>query len=56
VTSALLGDQDAACALTRAKDCPVPGHPCLDGLPHARVLEALDRLTAASRPLQEVPA
>ena len=30
VPSVLLGDQDAACALTRAKACPVAGHPCLD--------------------------
>ncbi|CAM5681072.1 ADP-heptose:LPS heptosyltransferase OS=Streptomyces griseomycini OX=66895 GN=FHS37_002859 PE=4 SV=1 [Streptomyces griseomycini] len=25
----LLGDQDAPCADSRARDCPVPGHPCL---------------------------
>ncbi|WP_299036641.1 glycosyltransferase family 9 protein [uncultured Pseudokineococcus sp.] len=25
----LLGDQDAPCALSRARECPVPGHPCL---------------------------
>ncbi|MEJ5915808.1 glycosyltransferase family 9 protein [Pseudokineococcus sp. 1T1Z-3] len=29
VPVALLGDQDAACALSRARECPVPGHPCL---------------------------
>ena len=28
----LLGDQDAPCRLTRARHCPVPGHPCLDGI------------------------
>jgi ADP-heptose:LPS heptosyltransferase len=40
----LLGDQGAACAGSRARVCPVPGHPCLDGVPVAEVVAAVDRL------------
>jgi ADP-heptose:LPS heptosyltransferase len=40
----LLGDQDAACAGSRARVCPVPGHPCLDGVPVAEVVAAVERL------------
>lgn len=29
VPHVLLGDQDAACRGSRARECPVPGHPCL---------------------------
>ena len=29
VPTTLLGDQYAACADTRARECPVPGHPCM---------------------------
>ncbi|MEJ5944605.1 glycosyltransferase family 9 protein [Pseudokineococcus basanitobsidens] len=29
VPTVLLGDQDAPCALSRARECPVLGHPCL---------------------------
>ena len=44
VPLALLGDQEAACAGSRARVCPVPGHPCLDGVPVARVVAAVERL------------
>jgi ADP-heptose:LPS heptosyltransferase len=40
----LLGDQDAACAGSRARVCPVAGHPCLDGVPVAEVVAAVERL------------
>jgi ADP-heptose:LPS heptosyltransferase len=40
----LLGDQQAACRGSRARSCPVPGHPCLDSISGAEVLAALDRL------------
>jgi ADP-heptose:LPS heptosyltransferase len=57
VPHVLLGDQSAACALTRAKTCPVPGHPCLDGVPVARAVEAVGTLAGPRpRPRQEVPA
>jgi ADP-heptose:LPS heptosyltransferase len=44
VAQVLLGDQRAACAGTRARVCPVPGHPCLDGVTVAEVVAAVDRL------------
>ncbi|MEV6651460.1 glycosyltransferase family 9 protein [Streptomyces sp. NPDC051219] len=49
VPHVLLGDQDAPCAGSRARRCPVPGHPCLDGVGNADVIAAvaaLDRGTA----------
>ncbi|MFZ6992012.1 glycosyltransferase family 9 protein [Curtobacterium sp. RRHDQ66] len=43
----LLGDQTAACRLSRARECPVPGHPCLSSVTVSDVLAAHDRLLAA---------
>ncbi|WP_152683231.1 glycosyltransferase family 9 protein [Kocuria sp. SM24M-10] len=40
----LLGDQTAACRGSRARDCPVPGHPCLSEVPPAAVLAAVEDL------------
>jgi ADP-heptose:LPS heptosyltransferase len=40
-TVLILGDQNAACRLTRARRCPVPGHPCLDGIAVADVVAAV---------------
>jgi ADP-heptose:LPS heptosyltransferase len=40
----LLGDQNAACRLTRARICPVPGHPCLDSVSPEEVMQAVERL------------
>jgi ADP-heptose:LPS heptosyltransferase len=37
----LLGDQDAPCRGTRARQCPVPGHPCLDGITDQDLLTAV---------------
>jgi ADP-heptose:LPS heptosyltransferase len=54
VPHVLLGDQNAACRDSRARDCPVPGHPCLATVTPAAVLAALDELTI--RAAQEVPA
>ena len=57
VPHVLLGDQSAACALSRAKHGPVDGHPCLDDVPVARALAALDSLAGpVPRPRLEVPA
>jgi ADP-heptose:LPS heptosyltransferase len=47
VPHVLLGDQRAACAGSRARTCPVPGHPCLDGVPVAEVVAAVERLAPA---------
>jgi ADP-heptose:LPS heptosyltransferase len=46
VPHVLLGDQDAACRGTRARECPVPGHPCLASVQAEDVLAALDSLIA----------
>jgi ADP-heptose:LPS heptosyltransferase len=51
VPHVLLGDQRAACRSSRARTCPVPGHPCLAGVDPAEVLGALEQLLGA-----EVPA
>jgi len=46
VPHVLLGDQHAGCRDTRARDCPVPGHPCLSGVDPHRVLDAVRALHA----------
>jgi ADP-heptose:LPS heptosyltransferase len=48
VRHVLLGDQTAACRDTRARDCPVPGHPCLSRVPPTAVLDAVRRLRHGS--------
>lgn len=50
----LLGDQRADCAGTRARVCPIAGHPCMRGVTGAQVVEAVDRLTTRARSLREV--
>ncbi|GLZ29173.1 glycosyl transferase [Lentzea sp. NBRC 105346] len=42
----LLGDQNAPCRDSRARDCPVPGHPCLDLVEPAQVVTAVAEVTA----------
>ncbi len=46
VPSVLLGDQQAGCAGSRARACPLPGHPCLDGIDPAAVVAAVAALGA----------
>jgi heptosyltransferase III len=46
VPTVLLGDQQAACAGSRARTCPLAGHPCLDGIDPVAVVAAVERLTA----------
>ena len=46
----LLGDQDAPCAGSRARVCPVEGHPCLNGVRVEEVVEAVDALAPARVP------
>jgi ADP-heptose:LPS heptosyltransferase len=43
----LLGDQTAACRGTRARTCPVPGHPCLSSVSPDEVVRACLRLIGA---------
>ncbi|MGO1052311.1 glycosyltransferase family 9 protein [Crossiella sp. CA198] len=40
----LLGDQHAPCRDSRARICPVPGHPCLNSVPATAVLAAVREL------------
>ena len=44
----LLGEQEAACRDTRARDCPVPGHPCLDSVSPGAVAGAVGALAGLS--------
>ena len=46
----LLGDQSAACRGSRARECPVPGHPCLTAVAPAEVVAAVERLLAPATP------
>jgi ADP-heptose:LPS heptosyltransferase len=48
VPAVLLGDQDSPCAGSRAQSCPVPGHPCLDGIEPTTVVAAVAALTRAA--------
>jgi heptosyltransferase III len=43
----VLGDQHAPCRDTRARLCPVPGHPCLSGVHPADVVDAVASLLEA---------
>jgi ADP-heptose:LPS heptosyltransferase len=41
VPQVLLGDQDAPCRDSRARTCPIAGHPCLSGVSPEKVLESV---------------
>ena len=45
-TVAVLGDQDAPCRGSRARECPVPGHPCLDGIAARDVVAAVAEIAS----------
>jgi ADP-heptose:LPS heptosyltransferase len=47
VPTVLLGDQTAPCRATRARRCPVPGHPCLDSVTAEDVVKAVRMLCEA---------
>lgn len=47
VPHVLLGDQEAACAASRARVCPVPGHPCLSSVTVEDVLAAVQSVAPA---------
>jgi ADP-heptose:LPS heptosyltransferase len=47
VPTVLLGDQSAPCRDTRARECPVPGHPCLTSVSPADVVAAVEKLVSA---------
>lgn len=44
VPTVILGDQQAGCAGTRARVCPVPGHPCLNSVSALDVVSAVEKL------------
>jgi ADP-heptose:LPS heptosyltransferase len=44
VRHCLLGDQAAPCANSRARECPVPGHPCLRSVGVGDVVAAVEEL------------
>jgi len=48
VPSIVLGDQSAACRNTRARTCPVAGHPCLTSVQPGEVVAAAERLAGQS--------
>jgi ADP-heptose:LPS heptosyltransferase len=47
VPAVLLGDQSAPCRGTRARRCPVPGHPCLSSVTPGDVVAAVEKLVTA---------
>jgi ADP-heptose:LPS heptosyltransferase len=46
VPAAVLGDQDAACRDSRARECPIAGHPCLESISPDDVVLAVKELSA----------
>src|SRR5215211_5086743 len=50
VPTVLLGDQSAPCRDTRARECPVPGHPCLTSVTAQDVVAAVDKLSTVQQP------
>ena len=55
VPTVLLGDQGAACRGTRARECPVPGHPCLTSVTAHDVVAAVEELTTVQQPAVSPP-
>ncbi|WP_405920383.1 glycosyltransferase family 9 protein [Streptomyces longwoodensis] len=47
VPCVLLGDQQAPCADSRARQCPVPGHPCLESVTAHDVRLAVEKVRQA---------
>lgn len=45
VATVILGDQEAACAHTRARDCPISGHPCLESISDSDIISAVVHLS-----------
>jgi ADP-heptose:LPS heptosyltransferase len=56
VPSVVLGDQGAPCAGSRARRCPVPGHPCLDAVDPREVADAVAALLPRHRDSQRRPS
>lgn len=56
VPLALLGDQRAPCKDSRARECPVEGHPCLSSVGAEEVAAAVEVVAKAEPAAEEVPA
>jgi ADP-heptose:LPS heptosyltransferase len=56
VPHVLLGEQDIACRNCRARECPVPGHPCVDEVPVQVVADAVERLAPGAKTRSAAPA
>ncbi|MQM25632.1 glycosyltransferase family 9 protein [Glycomyces albidus] len=54
VPQVLLGDQYAPCRGTRARECPVAGHPCLETVTPGAVLDAVESLVREGRLREEI--
>jgi ADP-heptose:LPS heptosyltransferase len=52
VPTVILGDQDAECRDTRARECPISGHPCLASVGADQVVEACHFLLGDRSPLR----
>jgi ADP-heptose:LPS heptosyltransferase len=50
VPTVLLGDQSAPCRDTRARECPVAGHPCLTSVTAQDVVAAVEKLCTVEQP------
>jgi ADP-heptose:LPS heptosyltransferase len=50
----LLGDQRAPCAGSRARECPIAGHPCLSVVTAEEVVAAVARLTGREGPEERI--
>ncbi|GLX10829.1 glycosyltransferase family 9 protein [Microbispora sp. NBRC 16548] len=53
VPTVVLGDQDAPCRGSRARICPIPGHPCLTSVGGEQVVDAVRRLIPAEEAVKE---
>ena len=53
VPTVRLGDQEAACRLTRARTCPVSGHPCTSSVSGRDVVDAVRELAGTPAPALE---
>jgi len=47
VPSRVLGDQHAGCRGTRARECPIDGHPCLSGVSGDQVVDSVRELVGS---------
>lgn len=48
VPAVVLGDQHAPCKDSRARECPIPGHPCLSSVTAEQVVHAVESLAPHS--------